>query len=146
MTGDRCRFTQMMRMIGLDDAHQCFQRCAWSDSFIRIILVNHLDLTDCEYTKKLCKLYLFRAIFAKDLNFFVHSSRLFVEISYLCHRIPQGVQDILLICSLELLPRKELTANLESKEYAFIALLHRLQEAVASLREHVAGQRFSYEC
>jgi hypothetical protein len=104
-------------MIGLDDAHQCFQRCAWSDSFIRIILVNHLDLTDCEYTKKLCKLYLLRAIFAKDLNFFVHSSRLFVEISYLCHRILQRVQNILLTFRYELPPLNRIDrARLLSKE------------------------------
>ena len=51
------------------------------------------------------------AIFEQDLNFFVHSSRLFVEISYLCHRILQRVQDILLICSLELRPRKESTSK-----------------------------------
>jgi len=71
----------MMSMIGLDDAHHYFLRCAWPDSLIRMTSVVHLGLTNCEYMKNLRTMYRRRAIFEQDLNFFVSFLRLFVEIS-----------------------------------------------------------------
>jgi len=75
-----------MRMISLDDAHHCFQRCAWPDFVIRITVTVHLGFTYCEYTKNPRTVYHRGAIFAQDLNFFVHSGRLLAEIVYLCNR------------------------------------------------------------
>ncbi len=68
-------------MIGLVDAHHCFLRYAWPDLLIRMTSVVHLGLTNCEYTKNLRTMYRWGAVFVQDLNFFVHSRWLFVEIS-----------------------------------------------------------------